>query len=239
MNKYTGIADYYDLLMAQGYYDYEAQSDCLAELLKHRKSVLELGVGTGLLAEKLIQKLPDLEFVGMDFTPSMLKQARERLGESVNLMEQNVISMELEKTFDTIFSNGGVWYFIENSEDEYIFCSHLPNIGDNLNGLRRVASHLKKFGELIFSVQGVHRDYEETLPQGVTYAQKITQLPDNCFDKCYIFSQEGEVMAEQICKYRLCDEEESRSILRDIGLEFKEITSCRQYHVYHKVCELS
>ena len=100
MNKYTGIADYYDLLMTQGYYDYETQSDCLAELLKHRKSVLELGVGTGLLAEKLIQKLPDLEFVGMDFTPCMLKQARERLGESVNLVEQNVISMEMEKMFD-------------------------------------------------------------------------------------------------------------------------------------------
>ena len=128
---------------------------------------------------------------------------------------------------------------VENSEDEYIFCSHLPNIGDNLNGLRRVASHLKKFGELIFSVQGVHRDYEETLTQGVTYAQKITQLPDNCFDKCYIFSQEGEVTAEQFCKYRLFDEEEIRSILRDIGLEFKEITSCRQFHVYHKICELS
>ena len=48
-----------------------------------------------------------------------------------------------------------------------------------------------------------------------------------------------EVLAEQICKYRLFDEEEIRSILRDIGLEFKEITSCRQYHVYHKVCELS
>ena len=24
MNKYTGIADYYDLLMVQGYYDYES-----------------------------------------------------------------------------------------------------------------------------------------------------------------------------------------------------------------------
>ena len=147
--------------------------------------------------------------------------------------------LEFAKTVGAIFSNGGVWYFIENSEDEYIFCSHLPNIEDNLNGLRRVASHLKKFGELIFSVQGVHRDFEQMLPQGVTYAQKITHLPDNCFDKCYIFSREDEVLAEQICKYRLFDEEEIRSILRDIGLQFKEITYCKQYHVYHKVYELS
>ena len=132
----------------------KAQSDCLAELLKHRKSVLELGVGTGLLAEKLIQKLPDLEFVGMDFTPSMLEQARERLGESVNLVEQNVLFMELEKTFDTIFSNGGVWYFIENSEDEYIFCSHLPNIGDNLNGLRRVCESSEEIRRVNFQCPG-------------------------------------------------------------------------------------
>lgn len=165
INQYTGIAQYYDILMTAGYYDYEAQTDALARILKSCNSVLELGVGTGLVAEKLIEKLPEIDFVGIDFTESMLVQARKRLSRNVDLRQENVLTMDLDKKFDAAFSNGGIWYFIDadkKDKKEWVFCSHLPKVQNIIKIFHNVASHLNNEGYLIFSVQGVHQDYEQT-----------------------------------------------------------------------------
>ncbi len=52
MNQYTKITDYYDLLMTQGYYDYQGMADAVFSVMENHQKILELGVGTGLLAEK-------------------------------------------------------------------------------------------------------------------------------------------------------------------------------------------
>jgi tRNA (cmo5U34)-methyltransferase len=43
-------------------------------------AVLDLGVGSGLVAEAVLDALPHAELVGVDFSPAMLELARERLG---------------------------------------------------------------------------------------------------------------------------------------------------------------
>jgi tRNA (cmo5U34)-methyltransferase len=43
-------------------------------------SVLDLGVGSGLVAEAVLDMLPRAELVGVDFSPAMLDRARQRLG---------------------------------------------------------------------------------------------------------------------------------------------------------------
>lgn len=52
------------------------------------RSVLELGVGSGLVAEALLERLPDARFVGIDGSEAMLELARarlERFGDRVRL----------------------------------------------------------------------------------------------------------------------------------------------------------
>jgi len=234
-NQYTDIAEYYDMLMTAGYYDYEAQSNSLTQILKSCNSVLELGIGTGLIAEKIIDKLPQIDFVGIDFTESMLVKAQNRLNKNVALHAVNLLSMNLDKKFDAAFSNGGIWYFIENDKNDYIFCSHLIKVQDIIKSLHNVASHLNDEGCLIFSVQGVHHDYEHTLSNGITYRQKNFSLPHNKFDKHYIFSRSNVILAEQTCKYQILPESMAKILLDECGFEFQYITSCKQYHVYKKV----
>ncbi len=55
-NTYAGIAEQYDALMLSGYYDYDRYSDALHALLDGRRRVLELGVGTGLVASKMLDR---------------------------------------------------------------------------------------------------------------------------------------------------------------------------------------
>jgi ubiquinone/menaquinone biosynthesis C-methylase UbiE len=80
MNQYSGLANYYDLIMTSGYYDYPMIASRAEKILRDRARILEIGVGTGLLADRLTADRPDREFTGVDFTPAMLDIARQRLG---------------------------------------------------------------------------------------------------------------------------------------------------------------
>ena len=82
------------------------QLDLLVELVAGclPGRVIELGVGSGLVAERLLDAAPLLELVGIDVSAVMLAQARERLarfGDRVTLIEADVASADLgEGAFD-------------------------------------------------------------------------------------------------------------------------------------------
>jgi ubiquinone/menaquinone biosynthesis C-methylase UbiE len=56
---------------------FSAEAQSLSSSIKH---VLELGSGPGFLAEHMLQALPDIEMVLLDFSASMHQLAQERLG---------------------------------------------------------------------------------------------------------------------------------------------------------------
>ena len=122
VNQYQDLASYYDHLMPGGYYDYAAQSAELAQLLPANAHVLELGVGTGLLAEALVDR--GFRVTGVDHTEEMLERARARLGDRVTLLQADVIGLDLGEQFDAVISNGGVWYGIFDGKD-YGYCGHI------------------------------------------------------------------------------------------------------------------
>ena len=124
MNTYTGITDCYDLLMRAGYYDHDGMAKAADALMDGRSSVVELGVGTGLFVESLLDVNPQYEITGVDFTPSMLDIAQERVGEQAELIEADVTSMDLDRAFDTAISSGGVWVVIRDG-DEFMLGTHM------------------------------------------------------------------------------------------------------------------
>jgi ubiquinone/menaquinone biosynthesis C-methylase UbiE len=91
----------------------EEQLELLLALLEraspHR--LLDLGVGSGLVAERVLDRLPDTSLVGIDFSPPMLARARKRLarfGTRVDLVEGNLAEpdgIDLPPgSYDTAFS---------------------------------------------------------------------------------------------------------------------------------------
>jgi tRNA (cmo5U34)-methyltransferase len=71
------------------------QLDLLVELVTRLapSRLIDLGVGSGLVAERLLDALPSLELVGVDFSAVMLAQAGarlERFGERVTLVERDL-----------------------------------------------------------------------------------------------------------------------------------------------------
>ena len=98
-NQYTGITDYYDLWTTSGYYQYREIAKEVAAVLPKGIKILELGVGTGLLVEEYLKIDDTCQFTGVDFTPSLLQIAEERLDDRTELIQADAVTMTLDKTF--------------------------------------------------------------------------------------------------------------------------------------------
>ncbi|HEX4520275.1 MAG TPA: class I SAM-dependent methyltransferase [Gaiellaceae bacterium] len=73
------------------------QNDVLLAVLSNasigERAVLDLGCGSGLVAEIVLDELPDAHLVGVDFSDAMLERARERLerfGSRVTLVHHDL-----------------------------------------------------------------------------------------------------------------------------------------------------
>lgn len=186
------ISQWYDAIVNAGYYDYNATADSIVQVLGLRKKVLELGIGTGLLAEKLIER--GLNVSGFDFSRSMLEIAVGRLGSKVKLYEQDVLDLDLSDTYEAAISHGGVWVGIEDGK---CIDSHITNPERNLEGLRRVAHHLISNGLLVIDIQPEHKNCTGVaLGNGAEYSSDVTFQGDLAY-KQHLVQRDGEVLAKQ------------------------------------------
>ena len=233
LNTYSGISDYYDVLMTNGYYNYDEITRDLMEVLGSRQRVLELGVGTGLVAEGLLKQNSDLSLTGLDNTESMLAQAKERLGDKIKYELQDVTKLSLGRTFEASFSVGGCWYFIDHG-DRLQFCSHIDDRKTCEQSLRRVVEHLEPGGVLTLALQDPHTDYSKSLTDDLTYSQAIHDEGEGLFTKQYTFAKGDEVVAEQFYRYLVISDQEIHNFFLELGCKPLGLNSTRKFFSYQK-----
>lgn len=74
--------DDYDAMIARAIPDYDRMVEALmkiAEGLVWPKQILELGIGTGLVARRLLRAFPKARLTAIDFAPTMIANASKRL----------------------------------------------------------------------------------------------------------------------------------------------------------------
>lgn len=237
INQYTNITQYYDLWITSGYYDFDYLANEARSVVGNGREVLELGVGTGLLAEKYIEIDPTCKFTGVDFTPSMLEIGKKRLADKAKLIEADVVTMDLNATFDAAISNGGVWGILDLG-DIWEFGGHVPNIEANRQGLANLARHLRKGGLLLLHLQKPHEDYEKSLPGGIVYSQFVEEGEDtseyHTFKKNYFFKQDGKILAREQLLITCFKPETSRKMLSEAGFDFQGTSNNHSFAVYKK-----
>ncbi len=245
MNKYTNVADYYDsftdyydLLMTQGNYDYQGMANAVYSLMKDgQKKILELGVGTGLFAEKLLLLAPEVEFTGVDISSSMLNIARKRFGKWGKLVEADIYDMNLQETFDIAVSNRGVWV-ISKRGDRTDLRNHTKDIDEDINGLINVAKHLRQDGLFLLSIQGEHKSHQQNLPTGIVYSQEIEKIAENdeveSIEKSYFFKKDGEILAQKKLNFNYIKQWKKEEILEQAGFSFVSVDESQKFHVYRK-----
>ncbi len=233
LNTYSGISEYYDVLMTNGYYNYDEITRDLIEVLGSRQRVLELGVGTGLVAEGLLKQNPDLSLTGLDNTESMLAQAKDRLNDKIQYELQDVTTLSLDRTFEASFSVGGCWYFIDLG-DRLNFCSHIDDRKTCEQSLRRVVEHLEPGGILTLALQDPHTDYSKSLTDELTYSQVVHNEGSGLFTKQYTFTKGNDVVAEQFYRYLVISDEEIHNFFRELGCKPLGLNPTRKFFTYQK-----
>ena len=237
VNQYTEITEYYDLWVMSGYYDYHKMAREAHSIVTNDRQILELGVGTGLLAQKYIELDPTCEFTGIDFTPSMLEIAKKRLGNQVKLLEADVVTMDLNATFDVAISNGGVWIVFDLG-NQWELGTHIPGIEANLQGLKNVACHLRKGGLFLLNLQKPHEDYEKFISEEVVYSQQIEELEDtrdyHILKKSYLFKKDGEILAQEQLTLTFFKSDAYQQLFKEAGFDFQGISNDRVFVIYKK-----
>ncbi|MGB3508775.1 MAG: class I SAM-dependent methyltransferase [Microcoleaceae cyanobacterium] len=240
MDRYDDIAQYYDLVVRKGYYDYSELSNSLHSIIKGRKKILEIGVGTGLLAEKLLAIEPNYDLTGMDITPSMLDIAKSRLGGKAKLLEGDVVSMDLPESFDVVYSNGGPIGFAKVGDDYHLGC-FISNLEDNAKALQKIADCLVTRGLLVLNIEsGRMVDFEENLENEIIFTQTVREYlvegKEMYFiDKNYLVKQGDRILARAHCKFLRIYGKILEDMLIEAGFKLKEDASNDLYLVYQKV----
>tara|TARA_Y100000590_G_scaffold470711_1_gene668217 strand:+ start:69927 stop:70673 length:747 start_codon:yes stop_codon:yes gene_type:complete len=234
LNTYEGIAEHYDTLMTDGYYDYDEISKNLCAIIGERRKLMELGVGTGLVADNLLKANPDFKITGVDNTPAMISQAKEKLGDRIAYELQDITKLSIDTRFEAAFSVGGCWYFIDNGPDKELeFCSHIDDLETSKQGLKNVAEHLEKGGVLALALQAPHTNYSKELSNELTYSQEIFK-EDNGFTKHYSFTSTQGVIAEQFYRYLVLPESEVHDFFKELDCKPLGLCPSRNFFVYQK-----
>ncbi|HLD21523.1 MAG TPA: class I SAM-dependent methyltransferase [Patescibacteria group bacterium] len=232
-NVYTeSISQWYDIIMEAGYYDHERVAESLATIFQGKKKILELGVGTGLLAAQMVKR--GFEVIGIDFTEAMLRVAKQRLGNTAQLYEQNVTRLHLPETYEAAYSEGGVWYVTRDKDGGLFLESHLPNFDDNVRGMEKITAALEPGGLLALGIQSVHADFEGLqLKDGAVYSQKVQyRLP--YIDKEYFVRQEDQLVAHQQSTYMRFSDEQRLHMLTEAGLKEIGVDESNRFLVLKK-----
>lgn len=78
--------------------------DRLPSALPANTRILDIGMGTGWLTEKIAQRFPSSEIIGIDFAQGMLRQARDKKIDFIIQADARSLPFR-KKTFDVLVSN--------------------------------------------------------------------------------------------------------------------------------------
>lgn len=215
-NEYLEIVNYYDNLLTSGYYNFQSLSQDLKGILGDRKKIIDIGVGTGLLTEKMLE-IDDYQVVGVDFSPKMLDLAKERLaGTNVQLVCEDIAKFDTDEKFDAIVSTGGAIYFVEE-EGEYRLYSHITDKVTNEQLVVKLQRFLSNGGLVALAIQGQHKNYRTEIKDGVVYEQKI-EKDGPYLNKWYTFTDaQGKVLTEQFCRFYFFDAQQTHAVFDAAG----------------------
>jgi trans-aconitate 2-methyltransferase len=82
--------------------------------LRGGETVLDAGCGSGRVTEALLERLPYGRVIAVDASPSMVQQARRRLGERVEIHQMDLLELELAQPVDAILSTATFHWVLDH-----------------------------------------------------------------------------------------------------------------------------
>ncbi len=136
-------------------------------ILRGKVKVLELGVGTGLTAERILRQIPNAEYTAVDFSEQMLAGARRRLSQyNVTFVNGDYSQIELPQNNDLVVSVVGIHHQETDDDKKSLF--------------QRIYDSLNETGAFIFGDLVTYRDPTEA---ALNEARHFHHLVENALDE--------------------------------------------------------
>lgn len=131
------------------------------------KNVLELGCGTGELANGL--SLAKANVIGIDFSKTSLKKAnnlKKRFKTNAKFIEKNILELNLNKKFDVVIALGSLHHTIDAKKGFIIGKNHLKKNGIIIVGFYNKFSRLRHRIKRIILYLLAKNDFEKRINIG-------------------------------------------------------------------------
>lgn len=236
-NNYSAYATYYDDIMLSGYFDHKKSALAVFKILETRKKILDLGIGTGLLTEQMLQLNNQYSITGIDFSDQMLKQAEIRLKpyNNVSIIYNDVRNTTFDITFDAIISTAGpISITYRPADKQYRLFSYCVNRNEHITFIQKLSTWLNKNGLLLISIQEPHEDKDIPLMKsGLIYKQTVIFTDKNLI-KTYSFWDRDQKVDEQTIKTVYFNEIEFNQIFADAGLYYEGNDASNNFCLYRR-----
>jgi trans-aconitate 2-methyltransferase len=83
--------------------------------LRGDEAVIDAGVGSGRVAEKLVDRLPSGSLLAVDASEAMVAKARERLGDRASYLVADLSELDVDKPVDLIFSTATFHWILDHA----------------------------------------------------------------------------------------------------------------------------
>lgn len=115
------------------------------------ESVIDAGSGTGRVTAELIERLPEGRVLAIDGSPSMIEQAREKLGDRADYAVMDLAELEVAEPVDVVFSTA-TFHWIADHDNLFrrIHASLVP--GGRLHAQCGGAGNVASLAEAIATV---------------------------------------------------------------------------------------
>lgn len=213
----TGI---YDDLVTSGYYDYPNVVKTLTKILENRKTVLELGIGTGNIAIPLTEA--GFKVDGIDPSPHMLKVLGNKLKKNTQLQIKTYIQgaeeLSVKDKYDLLFSFGSPFWVVVIGNKNY-FDSYLDDKEEYEKTLEKAHKTLNKNGLLLLNMQHHGESYKMRLKNGVDYHFVIEVKDKNHILKTHYFEKDGNPLFNKAYPMFRLSESEALEMFKSKGFE--------------------
>lgn len=126
-NHFTQEWEEYDSKISKAIPFYKESFDTLISILHgagiNPKRILEIGVGTGNLTNRLLQEFPQTSLVGIDLVEDYIIQAKQKLSvfeDRIKLSVKDVIDFDFIENYDLVITSY-VFHHIENNTKSSIY----------------------------------------------------------------------------------------------------------------------
>jgi len=228
----SSISRYYDKIILAGYYSLKSSAKELRKIFGEKKNILEVGIGTGLLAKEMVTL--GYHISGIDFSKNMLNRAKKRLGKKSKFYLQDILELTLPEKYGGVYSEGGIWWFSREKKGLFLQ-SHLLTKHENLLALKKLSKVLENNGLLAINIQKKHKTSSDiNIGGNLKYSQKVIDK-GKYINKEYFVKSKKNIVAYQRSKFRRFKKNEEKDLFDKSGFRLIKINKNKHFIVLKKI----